>query len=35
MEGVGKIVADQRRLLWIWTHEATDWLRLALWNWLP
>jgi RND family efflux transporter MFP subunit len=35
MEGVGKVSADRRRLLWIWTHEATDWLRLALWKWLP
>jgi multidrug efflux pump subunit AcrA (membrane-fusion protein) len=35
MEGVGKIEAGRRRLLWIWTHEAFDWLRLALWRWLP
>lgn len=35
MGGVGKVEVDRRRLLWIWTHEATDWLRLRLWNWLP
>jgi RND family efflux transporter MFP subunit len=35
MGGVGKVDVDRRRLLWIWTHEATDWLRLELWNWLP
>jgi multidrug resistance efflux pump len=35
MEGVGKIEIDRRRLLWIWTHEVVDWLRLKLWYWLP
>lgn len=35
MEGVAKVEADRRRLLWIWTHEIFDWLRLALWNWMP
>jgi len=35
MEGVGKIEVDQRRLIWIWTHEVIDWLRLKIWNWLP
>jgi RND family efflux transporter MFP subunit len=35
MEGVGKVEVDRRRLLWIWTHEAVDWMRLKLWNWLP
>jgi Barrel-sandwich domain of CusB or HlyD membrane-fusion/GAF domain len=34
MEGVGKIVAGQRKLIWIWTHSALDWLRLTIWNWL-
>jgi len=33
MEGVGKIVINQRRLIWIWTHSLTDWLRLAWWKW--
>jgi len=35
MEGVGKIEVDRRRLVWIWTHQVIDWLRLALWKWLP
>ena len=35
MEGVGKIAVDQRKLLWIWTHDVVDWVRLALWKWLP
>ena len=35
MEGVGKIEIDRRRLVWIWTHEALDWVRLKLWAWLP
>jgi hypothetical protein len=35
MEGVGKVFVDRRRLVWIWTHRAVDWLRLLLWSWLP
>jgi len=34
MEGVGKIEAGERSLLWIWTHRLTDWLRLKSWEWL-
>lgn len=34
MEGVGKIDAGRRSLLWIWTHRFTDWLRLKSWEWL-
>ena len=33
MEGIGKITIDRRRLIWIWTHELIDWLRLKLWAW--
>lgn len=35
MEGVGKITVDRRLLIWVWTHEAFDWLRLQAWKWLP
>jgi RND family efflux transporter MFP subunit len=35
MEGVAKVAVGERSLLWIWTHGFFDWLRLALWNWLP
>jgi multidrug efflux pump subunit AcrA (membrane-fusion protein) len=35
MEGVGKVDAGHRSLLWIWTHRFTDWLRLKSWEWLP
>ena len=35
MEGVGKVVVGERSLLWIWTHQFIDWLRLALWRWMP
>jgi RND family efflux transporter MFP subunit len=35
MEGVGKISIDRRKLIWIWTHEAIDWIRLKLWAWWP
>ena len=35
MEGVGKIGVGRRKLIWIWTHPLTDWLRLWAWRWLP
>jgi hypothetical protein len=35
MEGVGKIEIDRRRLIWIWSHRAIDWLRLFFWSWTP
>ena len=35
MEGVGKITIDNRKLVWIWTHSFTDWVRLWLWSWMP
>ena len=35
MEGIGKIMIDRRKLIWIWTHEAIDWLRLQAWRWRP
>jgi hypothetical protein len=33
MLGVGKINAGEHRLIWLWTHKLTDWLRLSLWSW--
>jgi hypothetical protein len=35
MEGVGKVVIGERRLIWIWTHRAIDWVRLTVWRWTP
>jgi RND family efflux transporter MFP subunit len=35
MEGVAKIGIDQRKLIWIWTHKAQNWLRLFFWTWWP
>ena len=35
MEGVGKIAIGEQKLIWIWTHSLVDWLRLAVWKWLP
>jgi RND family efflux transporter MFP subunit len=35
MEGAGKIEIDRRPLIWIWTHQIMDWVRLAVWSWLP
>ncbi len=34
MEGVAKIEIDERPLIWIWTRELVDWVRLWLWRWL-
>jgi RND family efflux transporter MFP subunit len=35
MEGVGKVVIDRRKLIWIWTHSLVDWMRLWWWKWAP
>ena len=35
MEGIAKIQIDRRKLIWIWTHEMIDWLRLQYWRWMP
>ncbi len=35
MEGVGKIVAGERNLLWIWAHPLLDWARMGFWTWQP
>jgi len=35
MEGAGKIEIDRRPLIWIWTHQIMDWIRLAVWSWMP
>lgn len=35
MEGAGKIEIDQRSVIWIWTHQVVDWVRLTVWAWLP
>ena len=35
LEGVAKIEVGRRRLVWIWTHELLDWIRLTAWSWWP
>ena len=35
MEGVGKVEVGERQVLWVWTHSLVEWVRLALWRWLP
>jgi hypothetical protein len=35
MEGIGKINAGRERMIWIWTHSFTDWLKLWVWSWWP
>lgn len=32
MQGVAKLDLGRERLLWLWTHEALDWLRLNAWR---
>ena len=34
MEGVAKVEAGERKLIWIGTHKLVDWLRLTLWSWI-
>ncbi len=33
MVGEAKIETERARLIWIWTHRFTDWLRLKMWWW--
>jgi hypothetical protein len=35
MEGISKIHIDRRKLIWVWSHQMIDWLRLQYWRWLP
>ena len=35
MEGVAKIDVDERLLAWIWTRGLIDWIKLALWRYIP
>lgn len=35
MEGIAKIDIGQKKLLWIWTHEWVDWIKLWVWSWWP
>jgi hypothetical protein len=35
MEGVAKIVAGERLLIWIWTRRAVNWLKVTVWKSLP
>ncbi len=35
MEGIGKVTIGERRFIWIWTRELTDWLYLKMWRWWP
>lgn len=34
MEGIAKVSIERRKLIWVWTHELIDWLRLTLWTWI-
>ncbi|MDA0824814.1 MAG: efflux RND transporter periplasmic adaptor subunit [Proteobacteria bacterium] len=35
MEGIGKIEIGERKMIWIWTHRFSEWLKLQLWSWWP
>jgi len=35
MEGVAKIDAGRRLLIWVWTHHLVEAIRLWLWSWWP
>jgi hypothetical protein len=35
MEGVGKIEAGRRRVVWIWFRSLIQWGRLAAWRFWP
>ncbi len=35
MEGIAKVRIARRHLVWIWTHDLVDWLRLRVWAWWP
>jgi multidrug resistance efflux pump len=35
MEGAGKVDIERRRLIWIWTHKISYWLRMFFWSWWP
>jgi biotin carboxyl carrier protein len=35
LQGVARLDAGQASWAWIWGHRALNWLRLALWSWLP
>jgi hypothetical protein len=32
MQGVAKFDVGRARLLWLWTHDALDWVRVKLWS---
>jgi multidrug efflux pump subunit AcrA (membrane-fusion protein) len=34
LQGVAKVEAGSRSLLWIWTHRVYGWMRLMLWSWI-
>jgi multidrug resistance efflux pump len=35
MEGFSKVTVGRRKLIWIWTHDIYDWIRLWVWSWWP
>lgn len=33
MEGVGKIEVGEAKLIWVWSRDLQNWLRLQVWTW--
>lgn len=35
MQGVAKVLVDERSVGWVWSRRLVDWVRLQLWRWTP
>jgi hypothetical protein len=35
MEGFSKVDVGRRKLIWVWTHDLIDWVKLWVWSWWP
>jgi multidrug resistance efflux pump len=35
MTGIGKIYVGRQKLIYVWTRDLREWLRLRIWSWWP
>jgi multidrug resistance efflux pump len=35
MTGIGKIYVERQKLIYIWTRDIREWLRMWIWSWWP
>ncbi len=35
MQGIGKVLVGERKLLWIWSRRLIGWFQLWFWSWWP